>query len=124
MLFGLLCGLLFDVQHRVFAALAVQTAFFLLVVVRNPYRQCSMKARSILNESTALLILIATVVQDYTKVKEVAWGEAVLLLVCTIYSLVCFVLEAYWRFKGTPDCARQTKRHRARSASCRLADNG
>ena len=102
MLFGLLCGLLFDVQHRVFAALAVQTAFFLFVVIRNPYLQCSMKARSILNESTALLILIATVVQDYTKVKEVAWGEAVLLLVCTIYSLVCFVLEIYWRFKGTP----------------------
>lgn len=47
--FGLLCGLLYDVRYRGFVVLAVQTVFFLFLAIRNPYQSRWMVARLLFN---------------------------------------------------------------------------
>ena len=102
-LFGLFCGLLFDVSRRGFVLLVIQVAYLLYLVIRNPYRERWMAARLLINESVILLILVATIVSDFYKVtSEVAWAEAALLIACILYSLACYVVEIYLRFRRHP----------------------
>lgn len=67
-LFGLLCGLMFDVAWRGFVVLSVQIMFLLYVAIRNPYLKRRMIARLLLNETVILFVLIAIIVIDYCKV--------------------------------------------------------
>jgi len=98
-LFGLLCGLLFDVNRRGFALLVIQVAYLLYLAIRNPYLQRWMAARLLINESVILLILVATIVSDFYKVTtEAMWVEAALLIGCMLYSFACYIVEIYLRF--------------------------